>query len=211
MRLTTMALADIDPNLRWKLPPLILSPFAESSGPEKLVAGSRASLMLQGLIPSEELSAEELTARLLDGRYSEMMMLFYVGKDLLRWGAQSMEFAERTPPLRDRGIRAESFIALLIEDTPEPVARKLRNWGVFEYRNIFSRAVGLHAAFQEAPDPRWLAPDFLRHYHRFADHLFACSQQLHPFAGLRAINFDFDLYASGEYSKKLEQEWGASF
>jgi len=34
-----------------KLPPLILHPFADAGGPEKLVESSRASLKLQGLLP----------------------------------------------------------------------------------------------------------------------------------------------------------------
>ena len=69
----------------WMLPPLILHPFSDSSGPSRLVESSRASLMLQGLLPSGELSVEELELRLLDGRYCELRMLFYVGRDLMRW------------------------------------------------------------------------------------------------------------------------------
>jgi hypothetical protein len=37
-----------------KLPPLILHPFADPTGPDKLLESSRASLMLQGLLPSGE-------------------------------------------------------------------------------------------------------------------------------------------------------------
>ena len=37
-----------------KLPPLILHPFADAGGPEKLVESSRASLVLQGLLPAGE-------------------------------------------------------------------------------------------------------------------------------------------------------------
>jgi hypothetical protein len=68
-----------------KLPPLILHPFADASGPHKLVESSRASLMLQGLLPTGEQSSEELERTLLDGRYQEIRMLFYVGRDILRW------------------------------------------------------------------------------------------------------------------------------
>src|ERR1700693_6650335 len=77
------------------LPPLILHPFADASGPGKLVESSRASLKLQGLLPAGESSREDLDRALLDGRYSELRMLFYVGKDLARWIDQCLEFAER--------------------------------------------------------------------------------------------------------------------
>jgi hypothetical protein len=45
------------------LPPLILHPFATVGGPDKLVESSRASLMLQGLLPSGDRSIEDLTGR----------------------------------------------------------------------------------------------------------------------------------------------------
>jgi len=53
------------------LPPLILHPFADANGPNKLVESSRASLKLQGLLPQGEASREDLDRSLLDGRYSE--------------------------------------------------------------------------------------------------------------------------------------------
>ena len=67
-----------------RLPPLILHPFADATGPDKLVESSRASLMLQGLLPSSGQSQDELDRALLDGRFCEIRMLFYVGKDLTR-------------------------------------------------------------------------------------------------------------------------------
>ena len=68
-----------------KLPPLILHPFADSGGPDKLVESSRANLMIQGLLPAGEHRMEDIERTLLDGRFCEIRMLFYVGKDLLRW------------------------------------------------------------------------------------------------------------------------------
>ena len=84
------------------LPPLILHPFADASGPDKLVESSRASLMLQGLLPSGERSTEELDRALIDGRYCEIRMLFYVGKDLVRWIEQCMEHLSHNPDSRTR-------------------------------------------------------------------------------------------------------------
>ena len=40
-----------------------------------------------------------------------------------------------------------------------------------------------------------------------ADSLFACWQQLAPCREITSANFHFELYASGEYSKMLENEW----
>src|SRR5208282_1112145 len=128
-----------------KLPPLILHPFADAGGPDKLVESSRASLMLQGLLPSGERSTEELDRALIDGRYCEIRMLFYVGKDLVRWIEQCLEHISRDPALATRGIRYQSFAAYLVQHTPAPVQAKLRKWGVADYRSIFTRALGLNA------------------------------------------------------------------
>src|SRR5579864_8982644 len=77
------------------LPPLILHPFADAAGPGKLVESSRASLKLQGLLPTGEQSREDLDRALLEGRYSELRMLYYVGKDVARWIDQCLELAQR--------------------------------------------------------------------------------------------------------------------
>lgn len=190
------------------LPPLILHPFAEPSSPAKLMEGSRANLVLQGLLPGVSLSPEQLEIQLLEGRYCELSMLYYVGKDVLRWADQCAELAERQEGFRGAGFCRESFISLLVEDTPAKVHQKLRAWGVIEYKRIFARAVGLHAVFEDLPPRELLAAEFIRDYHRFADHLYACRQQLRPFTAARSSDFDFDLYASGEYARLLEKEWG---
>ncbi len=189
-----------------KLPPLILHPFSDASGPAKLADATRAGLLLHDMAAGDEASA--LERRLLEGRYCEVSMLFYLGKDLLRWMSQCCEFAERTMEQSCAELRPESFGVLLIDDAPREVAEKLRSWGVFEFKNIFARALGLHAIFESLPPRGLLASDFLRYYHRFADHMYACHQQLFRFRRLRASDFEFQLYASGEYSNLLEREWG---
>ena len=191
----------------WKLPPLILHPFADSSGPGKLVESSRASLMLQGLMPTEAFTREQLDRTLLEGRFCEIRMLYYVGKDLLRWVEQCVEIAQRENSLRTASVEALSFIALLIEDPPPQVREKLIKWGVSDYKAIFSRAVGLNMVFAEAPQKDNLSEDFIRHYYRYADHMFECSSSMRSFATIRSCNFEFDLFASGEYSRMLEREW----
>jgi len=190
----------------WTLPPLILHPFADATGPGKLVESSRASLMLDGLLPAEY-TQEELSRRVLEGRYYEVRMLYYVGKDVARWIDQCADFAARDPFLHAFGLRRQSFAALLVETPPPQVQDKLRQWGVVDFRAIFTRALGLNAVFSRAPERTDLDEDFLRHYYRFADHLFACSQQLSPFTAAPEQNFDFQLFASGEYSRMLEREW----
>lgn len=192
----------------WPLPPLILHPFADPGGPGKLVKSSRASLMLQGYLPSEA-SDDDLDRALLDGRYCEIRMLFYVGKDLARWVEQCLEVVEREEPLRALGLSAASFAALLVEAPPEGVREKLRRWGVADYRAIFGRALGLNAMFADVPPPELMTDSFIRHYYRYADALFQTRQSHQAFVPIATGMFEFPLYASGEYSRMLEQEWGS--
>lgn len=194
----------------WQLPPLILHPFADRRGPGKLIEGSRASLMLAGLLKSDGCPSEDLARKLLESRYCEIRMLYYVGKDLVRWSEQCAEFTTSIAELAAAGIRAHSFCALLVEDAPEPVRSKLQSWGVSDPGGVFSRALGLNALFREAPLVEQLTENFIRNYYRFADHLFACNGQLSPFTPIRSANFPFDLYASAEYSRMLEAEWAAA-
>ncbi len=191
-----------------KLPPLILHPFSDSSSPSKLMQGSRASLMLQGILPNEHQTMDQLEELLLEGKVCEIRMLYYVGKDLLRWIEQCVEFVGRAAELQGLPARPQTFATLLIDDAPEPVRDKLRTWGVQDYRAIFSRAIGLNAVFGSAPTREVLSEEFIRAYHTYSDQMFAAwsgppttASQLPPSA------FDFDLYASAEYSRILERQW----
>lgn len=197
----------IEPGRRWRLPPLILHPFSDAAGPEKLAESSRASLILQGLLPKEEFTFEELNRQLLDGRFHEVRMLFYVGKDLTRWIEQCMDFVSREESLQNTGIESQSFASLLMEDPPAPVREKLRSWGVVDYRSIFSRAIGLNAVFSTPPGRESLSEGFIRHHYRYADHMFHCRQELKPFTKVRGTDFQFEMYASGEYTRLLERQW----
>jgi hypothetical protein len=189
------------------LPPLILHPFATCGGPDKLVESSRASLMLQGLLPSGDRTTEELDRTLVEGRFSEIVMLFYVGKDLLRWIDQCLECIARDPELSQKDIRYQSFAALLANHAPEAVKTTLRRWGVADYRSIFTRALALNVLFAEAPQRSSVSNEFIRNYYRYADQIFACRQSQPKFAGIENLGFTFEIFASGEYSRMLEREW----
>jgi hypothetical protein len=190
------------------LPPLILHPFADAGGPGKLVESSRANLKLQGLLPQGEASREELDKALLDGRYSELRMLYYVGKDLARWIEQCLEFAERHQDTLPRGICFQSFASMLIQEPPSGVQSKLRKWGVADYKSIFSRALGLHTMFAVAPPREILSDEFVRSYFRFADQIFISKQSECDFTPVSSRDFHFELFSSGEYSRMLERSWG---
>lgn len=189
------------------LPPLILHPFSDASGPGRLVESSRASLMLQGLLPAGELSVEELERRLLDGRFCELRMLFYVGRDVGRWIDQCLEYATSHPVLRERNCRFQTFAALLIDSTPPRVAAKLKQWGVADYRAIFQRAIGLNCLLAEVPSRDFLADEFVRNYYRYADNLYLSRLHATAFDDLPAGQFEFELFASGEYTRMLERQW----
>lgn len=199
----------LSPQKVWKLPPLILHPFSDSSGPNKLLESSRASLMLQGLLPSGEFTMFELEQKLLDGRFCELRMLLYLGRDLDRWIEQCIEMVEREDALKTTGIKYQSFATMIVEDPPDNVREKLKAWGVADYKAIFSRALGLNCVFREVPEREMLNAEFVRNYYRYADHMFACNQQMNTFTEIRSRNFQFDLFASGEYTRMLEREWEA--
>jgi len=192
----------------FRLPPLILHPFSDANGPSRLVESSRASLMLQGLLPTGEFTREELDQRLLDGRYCELRMVYYVGRDVMRWLEQCVDLAVRSPEEFPNATDVHSFAAYLVQNPPEAVRQKLTRWGVADYRSIFSRGIALNVMFADAPPRNLLADDFVRSYHHFADQIFASFQRQAQFAELDAESYAFDLFASSEYSRMLERAWG---
>lgn len=203
-----------------QLPPLILHPFSGGCGPEDLLEGSKASLALQGLLESSE-EEPALQRKMLNGRYHEVRMLLFLGKDIFRWLQQCAEqvsgqlasardargFDGRGGDTSDARITEQSFAAMLVEDPPAGVKSKLEAWGVSDRRAIFSRAIGIHSMFQEPPSPASLSPLFLRNYHRYADHLYVCFLHTQSFAALDAKRFHWEIYASEEYAKLLSEQW----
>ncbi len=189
------------------LPPLILHPFAPPDSAEKLLEGSRAALMLNGLIPSSDANREHLEQILFRSRIQEVRMLYFLGKDLLRWMEQCLDFVQRTPGLDRRGYRTQTFAAFLIDHTPDPMIKKLQVWGVTDHRAIFSRAIGVSCSFISPPDLDSLSPLFLEHYHRFLDFLYICYQNLDPFTEALAKEFSIEIFASAEYSQLLSDDW----
>src|SRR5277367_4588735 len=84
---------------RWNLPPLILHPFDRGLDAAAAFDSIRLSLYLAGM-GEPGLEKEPL----LRGRYAEFRMLALVGKDLMRWIAQCVDFAGRDPLLAATGI-----------------------------------------------------------------------------------------------------------
>jgi hypothetical protein len=195
-------------NKVWELPPLILHPFADRASSETLLANSKTALMAAGLIPGEGNSQDDLVRKLLTGRFAEIRMLFFLGKDVMRWLEQCVEFIARTPEFAGQRIREQSFAALVTRHMPEAVGLKLQGWGVHDAGVIFARAIALNQLFAEPPEFEHLAQGFVRNYHRYTDHLFDCWLQTTGFREVTSAEFRFDLYASGEYTKMLENEWG---
>jgi hypothetical protein len=152
---------------------------------------------------------EQLERLILEGRFCEIRMLFYVGKDVLRWVDQCVEIVEREPALKQSSIEPQSFVSMLIDDPPNGIREKLSQWGVQDYRSIFARAVGMNSVFSVAPDQSTLAAEFISNYHIYADQLYSCWRSAREFNRIRSQDFPFDLYASGEYTRMLEQEWTA--
>lgn len=165
--------------------------------------------MLSGFLPSEDEDREQLARKLLAGRYSEIRMLYYLGKDVFRWIGQCMEIVDRNQDLMEADMRRQSFAGLL--GCPPPnVREKLLNWGVNDYPAVFARAVGINSVFAEPPSLVWLTEDFVRNYHRIADALYKGFMDSESHRVPRPGSFQFDLYASGEYAKLLETQWEAA-
>lgn len=191
----------------WELPPLILHPFNERLPASTLLDNSKAALMLSGLLPNDGSTEDELRRRVLAGRYTEVRMLFFLGRDVLRWVEQAVESVDRVPELSGAEIRPQSIAGLLTASPPEAVKEKLIRWGVNDYAAIFRRAIGMNAIFSEPPPFQTLAADFLQSYHRYSDYLFQCYMESQPHRVITSANFRFDLFASGEYSRLLESQW----
>jgi hypothetical protein len=192
----------------FRLPPLILHPFSDASGPSRLVESSRASLMLQGLLPTGEFTRDELDQRLLDGRYCELRMVYYVGRDVMRWLEQCADLATRQPDVFPEGTQLRSFAAFLVQNPPDAVREKLARWGVADYRAIFARGIALNVMFADAPARVTLADEFVRNYHHYSDQIYTSFQRQAQFPAFTPGAFSFDLFASSEYSRMLEQSWG---
>jgi hypothetical protein len=189
-----------------KLPPLILHPFADAASQSKLVESSKAGMVIEGLLPDGGRTRRELDRALVEGRYCELRMLFYVGRDLLRWVEQCLEMAERHVGMFPEGVCRQSFAGYLVHSAPAHVLDKLDRWGVKGHQRIFARALALNLVFSEVPGAEILTEEFIRHHHQYADQIFALDQS-RAYPVLTADDYDFDLYASGEYSRILERQW----
>jgi hypothetical protein len=191
----------------FRLPPLILHPFSSPEDTSVLMESSRASLALQGFLPRDETPALDLDRQLLRGRYAELRMLYYIGKDVSRWTEQCAETVKMCEQFEGRNIRPETFAVLLVQHIPSHVRLKLEGWGVLDFCALFRRSIGLHAIFQEIPKADDFSPEFLRRYHRYLDQWYEQRLRDWVFERPKADEYTFDLFASGEYAMMLEQSW----
>ena len=189
------------------LPPLILHPFSESSSTVQILESAKASLSLMKEGSTSDEKQKELERHVLEGRYAELRMLFYVGKDVYRWIEHCTDACARSEELDTTELEEQSFAHLLIKQTPTDVAGKLQSWGVVEYPRIFARSIGLYVQFREPPSPQMLQASYLRSYFHYADYAYTCWRDSKTYAILPQQQFPFPLYASGEYTKLLEEEW----
>jgi hypothetical protein len=189
------------------LPPLILHPFSTPEDNSVLMESSRANLAIQGFLPTDDVALEELDRQLIKGRYAEIRMLFYIGKDLCRWTEQCTETVALTSAFENRRIRPETFAVLLVQNIPAHIRSKLESWGVLDFSALFRRAIGMHSVFGELPAASALSLEFLRRYHRHLDHWYEYRLRESAFDRPEPGEFTFDLFASGEYTMMLEQSW----
>ena len=189
-----------------QLPPLILHPLSGSAGTAELVDGSLAALALDGTVDSSN-EEMELRRRMIAGRYQEVRMLLFLGKDIFRWMRQCVEYVQGSDAA-DVRIVEQSFAALVVGTLPEAIGRKLEGWGLTDRRAVFSRAIGIHSLFEEPPLASSLSPIFLENHLRYADHAYICYPHSRAFLPLDGANCQFELYASEEYARLLSDTWG---
>ncbi len=201
------ALPDTHKANAFRLPPLILHPFSGPEDSSVLMESSRASLALQGFLPRPEGTDEDLNRRLTRGRFAELKMLFYIGKDLTRWMEQCLETITLSGQFEGRSIRVETFAVFLVNYIPAHVRTKLEGWGVLDFCALFRRSIGLHSVFAEVPAFESFTPEFLKKYHRNLDTWYEGRLRDVTFEHPGPNDFVFDLYASGEYTIMLEQSW----
>lgn len=189
------------------LPPLILHPFGGDHGTSQLLEGSRAAIALQEASLSNPHYAD-IHKRVMLGRYQEIRMLLFLGKDIFRWIEQCLDQLDRSG---DTGVRvnAQCFSALIVDSPPSSVKAKLEGWGVSDRKAVFSRAIGIRCLFEEPPEIDILSPLFLENYHRFADYAYICFQQMKAYQPMNGTEYDFQIYASEEYSRLLAEQWQA--
>lgn len=184
---------------------MILHPFGGETGTSQLLEGSRAALALQQA-SIENPRYAELQARMILGRYQEIRMLLFLGKDIFRWIDQCMDQMSRSGEVGLR-VSSQCFSALVVDAPPAAVRSKLETWGVTDRRAVFSRAIGIRCLFEQPPEIELLSPMFLEHYHRFADYAYQCFQHMQHYQPPDFASFDFQIYASEEYSRKLSEQW----
>jgi hypothetical protein len=199
--------SSLEPQLPISLPPLILHPFGGYSGTEQLLDGSRAAMALQEA-SSANPAYGDIHKRVMLGRYQEIRMLLFLGKDIFRWIDQCLDQMERSGEIGVR-INAQCFSSLIVDSPPAAVREKLEKWGVSDRKAVFSRAIGIRCLFEEPPEINMLSPMFLENYHRFADYSYVCFQQMKAYQPLANGMFDFQIYASEEYSRLLSEQWQA--
>jgi hypothetical protein len=69
------------------------------------------------------------------------------------------------------------------------------------------RAIAMNTLLATAPERHSLSEEFVRNYYRYADQMFTARQSQGAFASVQDLGFEFEIFASGEYSKMLEREW----
>src|ERR1700748_848491 len=96
----------------FQLPPLILHPFGGAESAEELMDGFRAAESLRQSSDAAEADSE-LVRRMLVGRYHEVRMLLFLGKDIFRWMQQCVEHVQGSDAADER-IVEQSFAALVV-------------------------------------------------------------------------------------------------
>ncbi len=175
-----------------QLPPLILHPFSKPEDVEKLA-------VFPGI--------DDAASRSFETRYSEIRMLCFIGKDLDRWLAHSLEFLGQSSEPAAHAISEADLIRLLLFETPEPVKVKLAAWGIKNFESVFTPALGLSQIFSHPPEPWTLSTRFVERFREYAGLLYRIRADSQEPETAAKVKLSFDMYSSKEYIALFEKDW----
>ena len=190
-----------------KLPPLILHPFADQSGPRqgsgKLASQPDAARLAAGRTTDLRRPGTNAPRRPLSGSPHALLR----GKGYPALG-RAMHGAHQPASRTARSFHPAAELRRLPgAESARRGRQQAKEVGRVEPQIDFFTRPRTECHPGDMPPQEVFSPEFLRNYHRYADQMFHCHLGQTPFADPEHLGFEFEIFASGEYSRMLEKSW----